>query len=84
MKFYRYVNSFNYWDRIKINNLTAIYKERECIAFYKNGSPHNIKNATYINDNKNKSFYLNNKCYGNQDNFTKHLWRKFVKMQVFK
>jgi hypothetical protein len=86
MKFYRYVNSFNYWDKIKINNLTAIYKACDCIAFYKNGKFNNSKNASYIGPfpTGRKEFCLNGTIYGNQKDFTKQFWRKFVKHQVFK
>ena len=44
---------------------------------------HNNKNASYIQYGKFKTFYLNDKCYGYECNFTKKLWRKFIKLKVF-
>ncbi len=51
--------------------------------FYKNGMFHNAKNASNIILNRQKSFWLNNKYYGNENTFTKQSWRRFVKLQAF-
>lgn len=51
--------------------------------FFKDGMYHNNKNAAIIYYSGYKEFYLNNKHYGNQNKFTKHLWRKFSKLQAF-
>jgi hypothetical protein len=64
------------------NNITAIYSNSKIIFFYKNGKFHNTKNAAYIY-NRRKSFRFNNTWYGNQNDFTKESWRRFVKLQVF-
>ncbi len=45
---------------------------------------HNVKNMAYSYRNRYKEFYLNGILYGNNINFTKKSWHKFVKMQVFK
>jgi hypothetical protein len=97
MKFYiyNYKNNINtntdYFNKIKNNKLTAIYFDLNYLGrrlyfqthFFKDGIAHNIKNASIIADNGYKGFYLNNKRYGDQDNFTKQSWRKFVKLQAF-
>ncbi len=84
MKFYRDKKNTYYWHKIYSNNLTAIYS-RDFIMFFKNGIKHNTKNAVYISDYKYiyKEFYLNDKCYGYNDDFTKKSWRKFVKLKAF-
>lgn len=80
MKFYRY---FNY-NKARINKLTAIYSnDNYYVLFYKNGKFHNAKNASNIILNGQKSFWLNDKLYGTEENFTKKSWRKFVKLQAF-
>ena len=83
MKFYKFVNEAYYLDRIKDYNLTAIYRSSSSsIQFYKNGLFHNPKNASYI-DNIIKVFYLNGEYYGNENTFTKKMWRRFIKLQAF-
>ena len=82
MKFYKYKSSKKYLDIIIVNKLNAIYLDRGIILFYRNGIVHNAKNAAYIMF-KNKSFCLNAKHYGYEDDFTKESWRRFVKLQVF-
>jgi hypothetical protein len=83
MKFYRdYVNKFfNYWG-ITNNKLTAIH---HCysVTFFKNGLKHNIKNAAYTNG-KYKQFFLNDKCYGYEKDFTKESWHIFAKDNILK
>ena len=86
MKFYS--ENKKYYDRkIELLKLTAIYccynKTTLCVIFFKNGLPHNSKDGAYIDDNRYKAFYLNGKYYGNENSFTKELWRKFVKLQAF-
>ena len=83
MKFYREktIDGY-YWGKIEDNNLTAIYFDYN-VWFFKDGKYHNNKNASYINYNGFKEFFLNSKYYGNEYNFTKKSWRKFVKLQVF-
>ncbi len=76
MKFYK---DFDYCD----NKLNAIYQGSDCILFYKNGKPHNIKAVAFIASNGFKEYYLDGKFYGNQRKFTKESWRRFVKLQVF-
>ncbi len=75
--------------RISGNKLTAIYS---CafIRFFKNGRFHNSKNASYIApfpmEHKEcgyKTFFLNGEYYGNEDDFTKKSWRRFIKMKFF-
>jgi hypothetical protein len=81
MKFYRDKNCYIYFKKIKHNKLNAVYSSY-FIQFFKNGLYHNSKNADHINDNY-LMFCLNNKCYGYQEDFTKHSWRKFAKLQAF-
>lgn len=85
MKFCRYNNTnYLFFYKIKDNNLTAIYQNSNFeFHFYKNSKFHNSKNAAYINNDGYKEFWLNNKRYGYQKDFTKSSWRKFIKMQVF-
>ena len=85
MKFYRNkaIGLFIHLDIIKNNKLTAIYMDNFGGDFFKDGLRHNSKNAAYIRYDGYKQFYLNNKCYGDEDDFTKQSWRRFVKMQVF-
>ena len=79
MKFYRE----SYWNKIRINNLDAIYHDYYNIIFYKNGIISNSKNAAFIEINEYKEFILNDKYYGNQDDFTKESWRRFTKLKAF-
>jgi hypothetical protein len=84
MKFYRDINNYSFWNKIINNNLTAVYCRDNIIIFFKNGKQFNSKNAAYIdNDNGYKQFHLNNKLYGNNRDFTKESWRRFVKLQAF-
>jgi hypothetical protein len=83
MKFYvedKY--SLNYLYKIKKYELAAIYCSKS-IWFYKNGKEHNNKNAAYIRYDGNEYFYLNGKCYGYKNKFTKQSWHKFAKLQIF-
>jgi hypothetical protein len=83
MKFYIEYSSSYYCNKICNNELTAIYYKGFAVRFYKNGIWHNNKNATFIRRDGYKEFYLNNKFYGDQNDFTKKSWRKFIKLQVF-
>ena len=84
MKFYRDKNNTFYFNKIKNNNLTCVYCDDIGVDFFKNGKNHNTKNTAYIhNDNKFKEFCLNGKYYGDQNDFNKKSWRKFVKLQAF-
>jgi hypothetical protein len=85
MKFYRDRDAYRYWHIIKNNKLSAIfyYDFTKAVSFFKNGEPHNYKNASYTSTYGTKQFYLNNKYCGENADFNKHSWRKFVKLQVF-
>ena len=83
MKFYKDARFYYYIDKIVLKKLNCIYTSHVSqIIFYKNGLRHNDKNIAY-NYNGYKEFYLNGKYYGNNVNFTKKSWRKFVKLQAF-
>ncbi len=81
MKFYKDKN-FYYWVKIVEDKLTAIHCERG-VRFVKDGDFHNNKNAAFITIKRHKEFILNDKNYGNQDDFTKKSWRRFVKLKAF-
>ena len=81
MRFYKQKTNTNYCGFIFKNKLNAIY-QGFAIIFFENGLEHNSKNAAYIGCFL-KAFYLNGKYYGNENSFTKELWRRFVKMQAF-
>jgi hypothetical protein len=86
MKFYININSWtwNYLNKIINNKLTAIFSNKSSyVEFFKNGVLHNTKNAAIIYNSKYKDFISNNKRYGCENDFTKHSWRKFIKLQVF-
>ena len=85
MKFYKYVIFANYLNKIYDNKLSAIfyYDFTKAVSFFKNGEPHNYKNASYTSTYGTKQFYLNNKYCGENADFNKHSWRKFVKLQTF-
>lgn len=85
MKFYVKIKIYN---TIFNNNLTAILSSKDCnsIYFFKNSKMHNYKNTAYSDNSGYKEFWLNNKYYGNENNFNKYSWRKFVrglKLKVF-
>ncbi len=84
MKFYKdKKNSLYYLDKIEVYDLTAICIDFIFnINFYKNGKIHNTKNAAHINSIY-KDYYLNNEFYGDQNNFNKQSWRRFIKLQAF-
>ena len=82
MKFYTYKYGFNFWNKIKVMKLSAIYGSCFIVWFFKNGKEHNNKNASYVDKNA-KSFYLNGNYYGNHNDLTKESWQRFIKMQVF-
>jgi hypothetical protein len=82
MKFYKYRKCINS-IYIENNKLTCIYINDYVVVFFKNGLYYSNKNAAHINNHGHKEFYLNNQLYGDQNNFTKESWRRFVKLQVF-
>jgi hypothetical protein len=85
MKFYR-DKRFYFWNKIKDNKLNAIHLDGcgyNCIRFLKNGLLCNYKNAAYTESSNYKSFFLNNKLYGNESDFTKESWRRFCKLKTF-
>ncbi len=79
MKFYRE----GYWNKIRFNNLDAIYHDYYNIIFYKNGIISNSKNAALIEINEYKEFILNDEYYGCENDFTKESWRRFTKLKAF-
>ena len=90
MKFYKNKDCKDYNSKIIDDKLSAVYNYcsydfgyQYFITFYKDGNCHNNKNACYVDDEGVKVFYLNAKEFGNQDDFTKQSWRKFVKLQAF-
>jgi hypothetical protein len=86
MKFYTDIIIYKfYYYYITSGKLTCIHFDKlyDSVVFYKNGKKNNCKNASYIGNTGYKQFCLNNKIYGNQNNFTKQTWRKFVKLQAF-
>ncbi len=88
MKFYIDKKNNDYWNKTKNNKLNIIYcffiSINHCfVEFYKNGSLYNHKNAAFVKADGYKSFCLNNKLYGTQNDFTKESWRRFVKLQAF-
>jgi hypothetical protein len=87
MKFYRDTYNYFYDSKIYNNKLTAVYCKKYIVIFSKNGIWHNNKNASYIEYSGYRQFYLNGKFYGDQDgnqnDFTKKSWRKFIKLQAF-
>lgn len=82
MKFYKNKINWDYLNKIKKQKISSIYSTEDAIVFFKDGKYHNSKNAAYIN-NIYKAFYFNDNCYGDQNDFTKKSWRRFVKMQAF-
>jgi hypothetical protein len=82
MKFYKYKHSFYYWNKIINNKLNAIYSF-DYVMFFKNGLPHNNKNAAYIENSGYKEFILNDITFGCAFDFAKKSWRRFVKLQAF-
>ena len=89
MKFYKDDDHFGcYFDKITVNKLTAIYHDYSGVMFFLNGENHNTKNAAYsseneINEKKYQQFRLNRNYYGDENNFTKESWRRFVKLRAF-
>jgi hypothetical protein len=83
MKFYRDKHSWDYLYKIKKYELAVIYFSSMEVYFFKNGKEHNSKNASYIGRFGNKEFCLNGKFYGNENDFTKQSWHKFIKLQAF-
>jgi hypothetical protein len=87
MKFFKYKSfSIKYIIKLRFviaNKLTVIISDPYNISFYEDGLKHNIKNAAYIINDYTKEFWLNNMRYGNENDFDKQKWRKFVKLKTF-
>ncbi len=88
MKFYVDQHKAFYLYKIISKELTAIYNNLLIlkIQFFKSGLINNEKNAAITSNVTGyifKQFWLNNKSYGDENDFTKQSWRKFVKLQVF-
>ena len=85
MKFYNGGKSYSGFYRNKIVKfkLNAIYCGYYYTRFFENGIRGNSKNASYIDKYGNNHFCLNGIYYGNEKNFTKESWRRFIKMKVF-
>jgi hypothetical protein len=85
MKFYVGKMGTSYLAKITTNKLCSIFTHIsfEIVNFYKKGKRHNVKNAAVSCKNGNKEFWLNDKIYCYEYNFTKQSWRKFVKLKVF-
>lgn len=83
MKFYRYVESAKYLNKIYSNKLTVYYRQSNAVIFYKNSHFCNLKNASYICISGYKEFWFNNKLYGTEKDFTKQTWRRFAKLRAF-
>ncbi len=84
MKFYKEKTYYKYYMYLIFDDkLTAIYCDIASTFFYTNGYENNIKNASYISKNDYKEFCLNGIYYGNNNNFTKSSWRRFVKLKAF-
>jgi hypothetical protein len=90
MKFYRDKNSsshYFYLVKAENNNLNAIcIDSANIVRFLINRKRHNTKNASFYEfyeDKIYKIFYLNDEAYGNENEYDKQSWRKFVKLQVF-
>lgn len=87
MKFFKYKPvSIKFIIKLKFiidNKLTAIISDPYNISFYQNGLKHNDKNAANIKDRVSKTFCLDGKLYGYENDFTKESWRKFTKLKVF-
>ena len=82
MKFYK--NNYYPLIEIKRDRLTCIYIERHEISFLKNGKFHNTKNYSYINYiSRYEAFYLDGVYCGDENDFTKESWRRFVKLKAF-
>jgi hypothetical protein len=83
MKFYKEKNNSVYFDKIENNKLTAIYINDYEIMFLKNNRLHNHKNFAIFFDSDRYSFCLDGIIYGDQNDFTKQSWRRFVKLKAF-
>ena len=91
MKFYLdHFKSF-YLIKIKGDKSNAIYINlfTQKIQFFKSGLINNEKDAAILYTvglgykYGDKCFYLNDKFYGTEKDFTKQSWRKFVKLKAF-
>jgi hypothetical protein len=69
--------------KIQILKLNAIFRNEKYIIFFKEGSFHNDKNASYVDKNEYKSFCLNGEFYSYEKDFTKESWRRYTKLQAF-
>ncbi len=83
MKFYRYPPA-NKQKIIPFDQSNLIYQnDLKQISFLRNNRYHNVKNAAFLTKSGCKEYYLDGKCYGNQEKLTKESWRRFVKLQLF-
>ncbi len=91
MKFYvDHFKSF-YLFKIKGDKLNAIYINlfTQKMQFFKSGLTNNEKDAAILYDvglgykYGDKYFYLNDKFYGTEKDFTKQSWHRFVKLKAF-
>ena len=78
---YSNYNTYIYVNKIRFNNLNAIFHDYYEVIFYKNGKIHNSKNAAIYSESSGKNFWLYDMNYSNE--FTKESWRKFVKLKAF-
>jgi hypothetical protein len=87
MKFYRdkYSSShYFYLTKAENNNLNAIcIDSANIVRFLINGKRHNTKNASFYESKIYKIFYLNDEAYGNENEYDKQSWRRFVKLRMF-
>ncbi len=82
MKFYKFTD-YNQLLKLVNNKFPFIYHYTKFYTAFYNNDFHNIKNAAVIYNDGKKCFYLKGRCYGYECNFTKELWRKFIKLQAF-
>lgn len=83
---YSYYDVLFFKNGKEYNDKNAAYISfinKQFILFFKNGNFHNNKNAAFIENTGYKEFHLNDQYYGNNTNFTKSSWRKFIKLQTF-
>jgi hypothetical protein len=78
-------------SKIKGNKLNAVHINlfTKQVQFFKSGLINNGKNAAILFEieygykYRDKFFYLNDKYYGDNEDFTKHSWRRFCKLKAF-
>ena len=70
---YSNYNTYIYVNKIRFNNLNAIFHDYYEVIF--------SKNAAIYSESSGKNFWLYDMNYSNE--FTKESWRKFVKLKAF-